>query len=133
MYKLTNEGWVWKFPDTKVPIMDSEDNPNTNPDYLEYKAWLTAGNIPEPADPITPEVPQTISPLQAKAELLTRGLLDDVEALVTTSANLIMPLAWDAASEFNRQSPMILSIAQAMGWDDDYLDDMFQQAAKRTF
>ena len=103
-----------------------------NTDYAAYLAWLAEGNTPEPADPID-TTPQSVSPLQAKAELLDRGLLDDVEAIVNASENPILPLAWNTASEFNRQSPMIVGVAQAMGWDDAYLDDLFTEAAKRVF
>ena len=48
-YQLTGEGYVIRDGDTKVPITDSPRFPNTNPDYLAYKAWLAAGNVPLPA------------------------------------------------------------------------------------
>ncbi|MBO9679577.1 MAG: DUF4376 domain-containing protein [Acidovorax sp.] len=51
IYQLTREGYVIRGGDTKVPIVDSPLSPNTNPDFLEYKAWLAAGGIPLPADP----------------------------------------------------------------------------------
>jgi len=98
-----------------------EDFPNAQPPELpEWK-------------PLPSKIPQVISPLQAKAELLERGLLDDVEAIVVASGNPILSLAWSTASEFNRQSPMILGVAQAMEWDDAYLDDLFTEASKRVF
>lgn len=49
-YKATHEGYVIRDGDTKIAITDSEEFPNTNPDYLAYKDWLAAGNEPEPAD-----------------------------------------------------------------------------------
>lgn len=49
-YKLTNEGYVIRDGDMKVPIVDTPEFPNTNPDYLAYKAWLVAGGVPEPVD-----------------------------------------------------------------------------------
>lgn len=48
-YQLTRKGYVIRDGDTKVPILDTPDFPNTNPDYLAYKAWLVAGNVPLPA------------------------------------------------------------------------------------
>ena len=36
--------------DTKVPIVDTPDFPNTNPDYLAYKQWLADGGVPLPPD-----------------------------------------------------------------------------------
>lgn len=49
-YQLTNEGYVIRDGDTKVPIVDTPEFSNTNPDYLAYKAWLLAGGVPEPMD-----------------------------------------------------------------------------------
>ena len=51
-YKLTHEAYVIRDGDTKVPTVDSPLWPNTNPDYLEYKVWLAAGGVPEPAPPL---------------------------------------------------------------------------------
>lgn len=79
------------------------------------------------------QVPQSVSPLQAKAELMARELYDDVVAVVNASGDPVIKLAWETASDFRRTSPMILGIAQAAGWDAAYLDDLFTQAAQRTF
>lgn len=49
-YQLTREGYVIRDGDTKVPIIDTPEFPNTNPDYLDYKAWLDAGGTPLPAE-----------------------------------------------------------------------------------
>lgn len=48
-YKLTNEGYVIKNGDTKVPI----NTPwcEENQDYLDYQQWLSDGNVPIPTDP----------------------------------------------------------------------------------
>ena len=56
VYRLTHEGYVVKDDDTKVPIADTPEFPNTNPDYLDYLAWRLQGNVPEPAASPTPEV-----------------------------------------------------------------------------
>lgn len=49
-YQLTHEGYVIRDGNTKVPIVDTPEFPNTNHDYLEYKQWLLAGGVPEPAE-----------------------------------------------------------------------------------
>ncbi len=101
---------------------------------LEFVEEHYPGHYREVIPPPPPViVPQTVSPLQAKAELLSRGLLDEVETIVNASPDPIVPLAWTTASEFNRQSPMVLMIGQEMGWDAVYLDDLFTEAAKRVF
>lgn len=48
-YTLTHEGYVIRDGNTKVPIVDTLEFPNTNPDFLAYKSWLAAGNVPLPA------------------------------------------------------------------------------------
>ena len=48
-YQLTHDSYVIRDGDTKVPIVDTPPFINTNPDYLEYKVWLAAGNMPLPA------------------------------------------------------------------------------------
>ena len=49
-YKLTHEGYVIRNGNTKVPIVDTPEFPNTNHDCLKYKQWLLAGGVPEPAE-----------------------------------------------------------------------------------
>ena len=74
-----------------------------------------------------------VSPLQAKAELLERELLDEVEAVIVGYADPILELAWRNAIEFRRLSPLVLMIADSMQWDAVYLDSLFTEAAERTF
>lgn len=78
-YKLTHEGYVVRDGNTKVPIVDTPEFPNTNPDYLAYKAWLAAGGVHEPADP------SSIAALleRAKDELreLRKPMLDAVNGI----------------------------------------------------
>jgi hypothetical protein len=45
-YQLSHENWVTKQPDDVRFSVGSADS--QNPDYLEYMAWLAAGNIPDP-------------------------------------------------------------------------------------
>ena len=54
-YQLTHEGYVIKDGDTKVPTA-KVPGIDPHPETLAYEAWLGAGNVPEPADPPTPEV-----------------------------------------------------------------------------
>lgn len=131
------EGSLWRVErdDEQQTFVAIEDNSTIE------RYGLTRADFPDAQPPVLPEwrpVPanamQSVSPLQAKAELLSRGLLDEVEAIATAAAtDPIVKLAWDTASEFRRTSPMVLGIAQVMGWDDAYLDDLFTQAAARTF
>lgn len=81
---------------------------------------------PEPAP-----VPVTVTAFQARAALLSAGLLDEVEAAVT-AADRSTQLAWEYALSFERGSPTIQALSTAIGLDDEALDDLFRAAAQIT-
>lgn len=52
-YQLTGEGFVFRWRDgvrATIPLADDPGLPS-NPDAVEYRAWLAAGGVPLPADP----------------------------------------------------------------------------------
>ena len=77
---------------------------------------------------IPKEVPQTITPLQAKLQLLEIGLLDDVEVIV--SADRKIQLYWEYASVIERDNEILLMMAEQLGFTSNQLDDMFINASK---
>ena len=77
---------------------------------------------------IPKEVPQGITPLQAKLQLLKLGLLDDVEALV--SKDRTAQLYWEYALIIERDNEVLLSMAEQLGFTSEQLDDMFINASK---
>lgn len=50
-YQLTHEGYVIKDGDTNVPTA-KVPGIEAHPETLAYEAWLDAGNVPLPADPV---------------------------------------------------------------------------------
>lgn len=73
-------------------------------------------------------VPQSITPLQAKLQLLKLGLLDEVEALVT--GDRTTQLYWEYASIIERDNAVLLSMATQLGLTSEQVDDMFIEASK---
>ena len=69
-------------------------------------------------------VPQTVSRMQALIALESAGLLVSLEEHMT-SASKIEQIAWNNAQEFNRESPMLTSLAGVLGLDDAALDVLF--------
>ena len=73
-------------------------------------------------------VPQSITPLQAKLQLLKLGLLDEVEALVT--GDRTAQLYWEYASVVERDNSVLLLIANSIGLTSEQVDEMFIEASK---
>ncbi len=74
------------------------------------------------------EVPQAVTPLQAKLQLHKLGLLEDVEALVT--GDRTVQLYWEYALVIERDNEILLMMATQLGLTEDMLDDMFINASK---
>lgn len=73
-------------------------------------------------------VPQAITPLQAKLQLLKLGLLDEVEALVT--GDRTSQLYWEYASVVERDNAVLLLMANSIGLTSEQVDEMFMEASK---
>lgn len=84
-------------------------------------AWLNGKRVKSP--PV-----QMVTPLQARRALLEAGLLDAVEALVATSPDA--SLAWQYATEVNRNDPLIATLAYELGMDADQIDEIFLRASQ---
>ena len=74
------------------------------------------------------QVPQSITPLQAKLQLLKLGLLDEVEALVT--GDRTAQLYWEYASIIERDNEILLMMAEQIGLTSEQVDEMFIEASK---
>ena len=74
------------------------------------------------------QVPQSITPLQAKLQLLKLGLLDEVEALIT--GDRAAQLYWEYASVVERDNAVLLLMANSIGLTSEQVDEMFMEASK---
>lgn len=145
-YKLTHEGYVIRDGNTKVPIADTPEFPNTNPDYLAYKAWLAAGGVPSPADMVQQQVPQEVprwaGKLALKRHALQNGevvllppdavagsLLDSVHTWWGTlglgEAYDRVEAAMSDAKDWRRDSPTVATIASVLGLTESQIDGLF--------
>ena len=84
------------------------------------------GELIEPE--IIIEVPQTITPRQLRLQLLTIGLLDEVEALC--NANREMQIWFEYSLDFQRSHEMIEAMAVQLGLTQDDMDTFFIEASK---
>jgi hypothetical protein len=79
-------------------------------------------------------VPASVTRRQARQALLLAGLLDDVPAALAAIPDPIQralaQIEWEDSQVFERQRPLLVSLASALGLDEDALDDLFLQAAQ---
>lgn len=78
-------------------------------------------------------VPGKVTRSQARRALLLRGLFDKVQPILDAIQDPLergmAQIMWDDALDFERASPIVAMIGQALGLDDAALDDLFIFAA----
>jgi len=74
-------------------------------------------------------VPRSITARQARIILLQAGLLDSVNQAVAAS-NEATRIEWEFSTEVQRNWPTLKTMAQALGWTDQQLDDLFIAGSK---
>lgn len=80
-------------------------------------------NATEPLAP-PPQVPQSVSPFQARKALKQSGLLATVQGAVA-AADEDTQMAWEYATSFDRNSEFVLGMAAGLGWTDEQVDNLF--------
>ena len=73
--------------------------------------------------------PQQVTIRQARLALLSAGLLDDVE-MVITAAGRAAQLEWEYAAAVDRSNPVVAAVQQQKALTDAQIDDLFREAAK---
>lgn len=110
---------------TIPPLEDKEDNYILWDDINEKWVYVP---YPDAWSGCTIIVPQKITRLQAKLQLLEIGLLDEVEDLVAQDRKV--QLYWKEADNFYRTDSILLGMATALNLNDQQLDDLFIEASK---
>ena len=96
--------------------------------YESLIAEVEATYSPSPPQPI--RVPQQVTMRQARLELLSRDLLDDVDAVIAVAGRAAQ-IEWEYASTVARDNLVIAVVQQQQGMTDEQIDDLFREAAKR--
>lgn len=73
-------------------------------------------------------IPKTITLRQARLYLLSIGLLDDLENII--SQNRAYQIEWEYANNIERESPLVKILGQTLNLDDTAIDNMFMEASK---
>lgn len=114
-----------------IPFTASPNDPDGAAIYALAEAGEygpVASYVAPPPPP--PVVPQSVTRFQALAALHLAGHLPAVQAIMADPETpVIAKLAWDNALSFERSSPTLASLAQAIGLTSQDLDDLFTMAA----
>lgn len=73
-------------------------------------------------------IPKTITLRQARLYLLSIGLLDDLENII--SQNRAYQIEWEYANSIERESPLVKILGQTLNLNDEQIDNMFMEASK---
>lgn len=81
-----------------------------------------------------PLVPASVTRRQARQALRLANLLNKVEPAIAEIADPVQRdlarIEWADSQAFERDRPLLIALASALGLDDDALDNLFIQAAK---
>ena len=132
-----------QFPDGQIVMLDrpfTRGDINYPAEWLrnmtvaEREAWGLV-ELPEPIPPETPAaptVPRIVTPLQGRVALQHFNLLTTIEAAVASHPDPKVKIAWEYATEFNRDSPTVLALSAALGITEAQLDEIFTFASGVT-
>lgn len=122
MYKLTNHTSILRITDgASIP------NDPANTDYAQYLQWLSAGNTPDPADPVIIPIP-SCSPRQIRQALTAVGLRASVEAAVAAGDQDLKDW-WEFSTTIERNHPQVVAMGAALGQTPEALDALFTAGA----
>jgi len=69
-----------------------------------------------------------ITPRQVRLLLLSQGLLSDVRAMIEQQDEATQ-IAWEYASEFRRDDPLLKALAKNLNLSDEQVDEFFIAAS----
>lgn len=93
------------------------------------RKWV-AGEVADyvPPPPTPPPV-TSVSARQFKLQLLSAGLLDQVDAWIATQSKAVQ-IAYEYSGTFVRTEPMMAAGFAAMGFTEEQIDAFFETAAR---
>ena len=114
--------------DTEVPAGYTLLKPESTAYDWDGEAWVLNKSKQAELDEAARKasMPQTVTIRQAKRALLQVELLDDVEAIMSSdSVPRALKIDWENATEVKREWVESSGLMQALGMDDEKLDQLF--------
>lgn len=101
-------------------IVDGIEYEMTAEEEAEFEATRSVVVVPPPV--------ASVSARQFKLQLLAAGLLDQVDAWITTQPRAVQ-IAYEYSGSFVRTEPMMAAGFAAMGFTEEQIDAFFTAAA----
>ena len=126
-YYFDNWGWL-----TTEPIVGRETDSVPPQDVPEGHAANWTGHKWIVLPYVEPQVvvPKKPNPTrrQMKLALLQVGLLDTLEAAIAASGDRVLQISYGDALDFDRESPLVLGMAQVLNQTEAELDMLWDMA-----
>lgn len=74
--------------------------------------------------------PQTITPRQIRQQLTAIGLRQQVEDLISSSADYDLKDWWNYSQDFQRSHPILKEMGDKLGMSEEDMDSFFIEASK---
>lgn len=100
-----------------------------NGEEVEMTAEEIAALTQMQTEQSTVPLPESVSARQFKLQLLAQGLLDDVEAWVTSQPRSVQ-IAFEYSGSFVKSEPMMQEGFAAMGFTPQQIDEFFVAASR---
>ena len=116
-----------------IPFHALPTSPEDSDSYKLYQRAMRGefGNI-APYEPLPASVPQIITARQGKLTLLDFGIYQNVLDYINNLSGddaIRAKISWEAATEFNRNDPVLAAITQALSLTSEEIDQMFIHGA----
>ena len=110
-------------------VTDVDGNIRYVYEQLRFEPWYSDEAIDKEVAKRKEELKvKSITPRQARLKLLEVGLLDELEAIITT--NRAWQIEWEYATEVKRDSPLIGAVTSQAGLSETDIDQLFIEASK---
>lgn len=116
----------YKDENNKIYALESTEFEHLLPVGCIAITWEEADLILAEAEANRPVIIPTLTMRQARLILLSAGLLDEVEAAITTPEHRIW---WDYSTTVERNHPLVISVLTTLGKTSAQIDALFIQAS----